>query len=207
MGLSRNVVIIGAGPAGCAAGAGLADNGILPLMVEKGLPGKDKACGDAWIPFAVEELRGFGLDAHEFDAEAHAFARIEGFCADRKVWSFDLAPYEGVIARRAVVDQWLRDRVSAAGGSIWYGAEATDLRVRDGRIELTVRRKAETHLFSPSAVVLASGAGCRLARRAGLDGEPGLARPSRPTCRRMESSRPRRSCSAIPIRATRGSFP
>jgi flavin-dependent dehydrogenase len=147
-------------------------HGFQPLLVEKGPPGKDKACGDAWIPSAVEELRAFGAEKREFGTKAHPFARIDGLCSDRTVWSFDLAPYEGVIARRAVVDQWLRDRVSAAGGSIWYRAEASDLRVGKGRIELTVRRGAETHKLTPSAVVLASGAGCRIARLAGLDGEP-----------------------------------
>jgi menaquinone-9 beta-reductase len=169
------VIVIGAGPAGCGAGLVLAGSGLRPLLVEKGRPGKDKACGDAWIPSAVEELRAFAADTRKLDATAHSFGRIDGSCSERTVWSLDLAPFEGLIARRAIVDQFLRDRVSAAGGSIWYGAEATDLRVRDGRrIELTVRREAETHTLAPSAVILATGSGCRIARRAGLDGEPGL---------------------------------
>jgi flavin-dependent dehydrogenase len=56
------VIIVGAGPAGCVAGLVLASNGTLSLLLEKGLPGKDKACGDAWIPSAVEELRAFDTD-------------------------------------------------------------------------------------------------------------------------------------------------
>lgn len=167
-------MVIGAGPAGCAAAFGLANSGHFPLVLESGPPGKDKACGDAWIPPAVEELRSLDLDRRAFDADAHPFQRLNGQASHRTVWSFDLAPYEGAIARRAIVDQWLRDRVAAAGGAIWYGAEATDLRVDEDRIALTVRRGAETITLSPSAVVLATGAGCRLARLAGLDGEPGF---------------------------------
>ena len=173
MGSLPRVIVIGTGPAGCAAGLDLARNGILPLLVEKGLRGKDKACGDAWIPSAVEELRSFDTDG-KLDPNQHSFERINGFCSERKVWSFDLTPFEGVIARRANVDQGLRDRVSAVGCQIWYGAEATDLRVSGRRIELTVRRGTEMHIFAPSAVVLATGGGCRIARRAGLDGKPGL---------------------------------
>ena len=148
--------------------------GVSPLLVEKGLPGKDKACGDAWIPSAVEELRAFDIDKRNLGSHAHRFERIDGYCSERKVWSFDLAPFEGAIARRAVVDQCLRDRVSAAGGSIWYGAQGTDLRVIGRRIALTIRRGTEAHTLAPSAVVLATGGGCRIASRAGLDGEPGL---------------------------------
>jgi flavin-dependent dehydrogenase len=143
-------------------------------VVEKGLPGKDKACGDAWIPSAVEELRDFDADKRELDSNARAFARIDGYCSERKVWSFDLAPFEGVVARRAIVDQSLRDRVSAAGASIWYSAQATELRVGGRQIELTIRRGTETHNLAPSAVILATGGGCRIARRTALDGEPGL---------------------------------
>src|SRR5271170_6782686 len=75
---------MGAGPAGCAAALVLARHGILPLLVEKGLPGKDKACGDAWIPSAVEELRSLNTDKRELDSNAHSFARIDGYCSDHK---------------------------------------------------------------------------------------------------------------------------
>ncbi len=174
MGFPPRVIVIGAGPAGCAAGIVLATNGAFPLLLERGQPGKDKACGDAWIPSAVEELRAFTTDERELVPNAHAFARIDGHWSERKVWSFGLAPFQGVTARRALVDQWLRDRVAAAGGSIWYGAQATKLRVSGRQIELTIRRGAEKHNFAPSAVVLATGAGRPIARQAGLDGEPGF---------------------------------
>jgi flavin-dependent dehydrogenase len=171
--LSR-VVIIGAGPAGCAAALTLAQKGIQSLLVEKGLPGKDKACGDAWVPSAVEELRSFGIGQRELGANWHPFPRIDGYYADRRVWSVELAPYEGLISRRAIVDQLLRDRVSAKGSSIWYGARATNLQTIGRRIELRISRGSDCRVLTPSALVLASGSGCRIAREAGLDGEPAL---------------------------------
>ena len=164
------VVVIGAGPAGCVAALTLVRNGVFPLLVERGLPGKDKACGDAWIPSAVEELRSFEIGERELGSNWRPFSRIGGYYADRKVWSAELASV-GVIARRAVVDQLLRNRVSAEGCSIWYGAQATDLGALGRQIELTIRRGTDTHTLAPSAVVLASGSGCRIARKAGLDGE------------------------------------
>jgi digeranylgeranylglycerophospholipid reductase len=143
--------------------------------VEKGPPGKDKACGDAWIVPAVEELRCLGVGERELALNSRTFSRIDGYYNERKVWSYDLAPSEGVIARRAIVDQCLRDRATAAGCVIWHGAQAMDLRVFGPRIDLTVHRGADVLSFAPSAVILSSGSGCRIARLCGLDGEPVLA--------------------------------
>lgn len=174
MDLPPRVVVIGAGPAGCAAALVLARNGIFPLLVETGLPGKDKACGDAWILSAVEELGSLDIGKRDLGSNWRAFSRLDGYYAEREVWSHNFAPFEGVIARRTIVDQLLRDRVSVAGCPIWHCAQATDLRVLGRQIALTVRRGVERLTLAPSAVVLASGGGCRIARRAGLDGEPVL---------------------------------
>jgi flavin-dependent dehydrogenase len=172
VGTSPLVVIVGAGPAGCAAALVLARNGLSPLLLEKGLPGKDKACGDAWIPSAAEELRSLTIGKRELGLDCQQFPRIDGYYSGRLIWSHALGPFEGVIARRAVVDQLLRNRVSAAGCPIWYNARATHLRVICRQIELTIRRGGDTHTLAPSAVILASGSGCHLARQAGVDGEP-----------------------------------
>ncbi len=166
------VVIVGAGPAGCAAALRLSENGIPSLLVEKGLPGKDKACGDAWVPPAVEVLRSLGIGECDIGGNWRPFSRIDGFFRGRKVWSADLARLEGVIAPRAVVDQLLRNRALAEGCLIWHDARATKLRAAEGHIELTIRRGAHSRTLAPAAVVLASGSGCRLSREAGLDGEP-----------------------------------
>jgi geranylgeranyl reductase family protein len=174
MRLPPRVVIIGAGPAGCAAALSLARSGILPLLIEKALPGRDKACGDAWVASAMEELQCLEIGERELGSNWRPFSRIEGLYYGRKVWEHGLKSFDGAIARRAIVDQLLRDRVSAAGCSIWYSAKATDLRIRGRQNELSIRRGVDRLTLAPSAVILASGSGCRVARQAGLDGEPVL---------------------------------
>jgi flavin-dependent dehydrogenase len=170
--LRSPVVVIGAGPAGCAAGVSLVRNGIVPLLLEKGLRGRDKACGDAWIPEAVQELEWVKVDVRRLASNRWAFSRIDGYLEKRWVWSADYSPCEGVVARRAFVDEWLQDRAENEGCLIWRGARATNLSALGHRLELTVRRGAEAHTLAPSAVILASGSGCRIAREAGLDGKP-----------------------------------
>jgi menaquinone-9 beta-reductase len=174
MGVPPRVVVIGAGPAGCAAALALARSGVFPLVVEKGLQGKDKACGDAWSPSATEELRSLDIGERQLGTNWRSFSRMDGYYAERKVWSCDLAPSEGAVAPRAIVDQLLRDRAAAAGCPILYEARATRLHVVGRRIELTIRGGGDTQTLAPSAVVLASGSGCHIAREAGLDGEPVL---------------------------------
>jgi menaquinone-9 beta-reductase len=168
------VVIVGAGPAGCAAAMTLARAGVSPLLLENGQPGKDKPCGDAWIPAAVDELRSFGVGEREVGATWLKIPRIDGFHSGRKVWSTDFSPSAGVLAPRALVDQALRDRALAEGCSIAYGARAASLELRGDGLRLTIRRGESADIVSPAAVILASGSGCRLARAAELDGEPVL---------------------------------
>jgi menaquinone-9 beta-reductase len=170
--LRSHVVVIGAGPAGCAAGVSLARNGIVPLLIEKGSRGRDKACGDAWNPEATRELEWVKVDGRRLASNGCAFSRIDGYHEKRPVWSTDYSPCEGVVARRALVDEWLQDCAESEGCLIWRGARATSLSLLGHRLELTVRCGAEAHTLAPSAVILASGSGCRIAREAGLDGKP-----------------------------------
>ena len=183
------VVVIGAGPAGCAAALTLVRNGILPLLVEKGLPGKDKACGDAWVPSAVEELRFFEIGERELGASWHSFSRLDGYYADRKVWSTEFTPFEGFVARRAIVDQLLRSRVSAEGCSIWYGARATNLQALGRQIELTIKQGGDLIPSPPPRSFWLQAAAVVSRARPGSTARRYSARRSRLTCQPTETCR------------------
>ena len=67
MSVSR-AIIVGAGPAGCAAAYTLAKKSIDVTVFERGQPGKDKACGDALLPSAIELMSLFGIGQERIKA-------------------------------------------------------------------------------------------------------------------------------------------
>jgi geranylgeranyl reductase family protein len=84
------VVVVGAGPAGCACAVRLGELGHDVLLVEQHEMPRDKPCGDALSPTAVEELRALGLDdvldrgleieglRWTYDFRRSKIARVEG---------------------------------------------------------------------------------------------------------------------------------
>lgn len=59
---AADVVIVGAGPAGCAAAILLAREGFRPLVLDRATFPRDKVCGDGLAPRTVAMLRRLGLE-------------------------------------------------------------------------------------------------------------------------------------------------
>src|SRR5690606_9454962 len=67
---SRDVLVIGGGPAGAAVAMRAAAGGARVTVFEKGRPGRDKICGDGLTPRAVRALDALDValdDAHRID--------------------------------------------------------------------------------------------------------------------------------------------
>lgn len=58
----RDVIVVGAGPAGSAAANHLARSGLDVLVLEKTSFPREKVCGDGLTPRAVRELDALGVD-------------------------------------------------------------------------------------------------------------------------------------------------
>ncbi|MCB0973180.1 MAG: FAD-dependent monooxygenase, partial [Actinobacteria bacterium] len=71
-----DVLVVGAGPGGSAAGYWLARSGVRVLMVERKVFPRDKTCGDGLTPRAVRQLTDMGL-AHKLET----FHRHDGLRA------------------------------------------------------------------------------------------------------------------------------
>jgi flavin-dependent dehydrogenase len=167
------IAVLGAGPAGCAAAITFARAGVRPTVLERGVPGKDKPCGDAYLPDAVGWLASLGVPIEVVHGpRARPFTSIDLWDDRRPIWTVPLDGQIGMIAPRSVVDQALRD-VAAACSDLRYGVSAVGLHGDVDGWRVAVRINGVTEVIGPfDAVVLATGAANALAREYGIAGEP-----------------------------------
>lgn len=164
----RDVVVIGAGPAGAAAAIRAARGGARVTVFEKGSPGRDKVCGDGLTPRAVAALEelGIALDgAHRIDG----LRMIAGDTRRELLWPADnrFGAHGAVWPRRAL-DKHLVEAAGAAGAEILWNTEVmptlTDGGTADGVKEVHSGRR-----WLADLVVLASGAPGAAARVLGAE--------------------------------------
>jgi flavin-dependent dehydrogenase len=105
----RDVLVVGAGPAGLAVALGAAQAGLDVAVCERREGPIDKACGEGLMPAAVRALAALGVDPAGHDIRGIAYLR--GTSAARA--SFTSGPGRGV--RRTVLHEALLSAVAAAG--------------------------------------------------------------------------------------------
>lgn len=171
------VVVVGAGPAGCAAAYTLAKASINVTVFEKGKPGKDKACGDALVPSAVRLMGLFGIDKNRIEA-------LGGYrCSQVDMYVYELlvsrARYENDstwVIPRAIIDQEIRN-ITARYASFQYETSVTDLVIEPSgslRVSLNCKNNMSDQVTC-DAVVLATGSMNQLSKKLGMHGHPAKA--------------------------------
>jgi flavin-dependent dehydrogenase len=142
-------------------------------LFERGQPGKDKACGDALLPSALEILEHYGIVAGDLAAIGGVpFERIDLWTRDSWFWKLYTGARCGWMIPRAALDQLLRDW-AARSASIQYGAAVTDLICEhDGSWSVRYRQMNGVNTFSCDALIIATGAHNLLAKKLGISGEP-----------------------------------
>ena len=167
-----DVLVIGAGPAGAAAGYWCATRGLDTVMLEKKHFPREKTCGDGLTPRAVKQLGDMGL------AEPLAqFHRYEGLRATAHGKALELLwpshptyPQHGYVVRRRELDQMVAFNAEAAGATLLQGHEATSPILDGGRLvgAVVVDKDTETTFeIRAKYVVIADGANSRFGRALG----------------------------------------
>lgn len=170
-GSHHDVLVIGAGPAGSAAGYWLARHGLDVVMVDKKTFPREKTCGDGLTPRAVKQLSDMGL------AEPlEQFHRYEGLRATAHGRELELQwpthpiyPQHGYVVRRRELDTMVARNAEAAGAQLLEGHEALSPVLDRGFVRGATLSNKDGNTFDVSAkyVIVADGANSRFGRALG----------------------------------------
>jgi flavin-dependent dehydrogenase len=109
----RRIGIVGAGPAGSAAGVHLAARGFSVTLIDRAHFPRDKVCGD-WIPHAaLRELEGLGVDPDALPGATPI--RCTALASPAGLETFATLARPARCIRRCVLDAAIRERALAAG--------------------------------------------------------------------------------------------
>jgi flavin-dependent dehydrogenase len=154
--LVTDVLVVGAGPAGCAAAITLAQAGVDVLLIDQHDFPRDKVCGDGLIPDAMQALEQLGV----LQTVMQAATRVKGVkCHGPRGGSLRI-PSDLAVLPRQTLDACLFDRAKAVGARTITGVRfqvpitATDGRVSGAQVTINGR----THKITANWTILATGA-------------------------------------------------
>ena len=165
-----DVIIVGAGPGGCAAAYSLAKTGFNVLMLERGkYPGAKNVMGGRMYAYALNRLiPNFWKEA---PVERKVTREKLTFLCDKASVTLDfsdeelLEPPNSFTILRAKFDQWFANKAVEAGATLVPNIRVDDLLWKDKRIAGIV---AGSDRIEASIVIAADGAVSLMAEKAGL---------------------------------------
>jgi flavin-dependent dehydrogenase len=162
-------VIVGAGPAGLAAGIVLARNGVKTLVCEQRSMPLDKACGEGVLPHGVTFLRQLGALRHLATEESRPFVGIRLQTADGTSAAARFVEGPGLGIRRIHLCRSLN-----RAAQDWRGLEVRQLPVLGfGVAKNSVVVRLPNQWVHAHLLIGADGLNSRVRRWAGLDGGRG----------------------------------
>lgn len=162
------VIVVGAGPAGSAAAATLANAGRDVLLIDRAEFPRDKPCGDGISSIAVAELERQGMWHAVDDAGFQSIKGIEYIAPSGHAVTVRFGPraqQHNLIAPRTHFDQILKDHAVEAGARFRTMTAVAPL-VEGGRVNgVTARDHRNLTELRSAVVIAADGASSVLASK------------------------------------------
>ncbi|OBB96770.1 geranylgeranyl reductase family protein [Mycobacterium sp. 852002-40037_SCH5390672] len=167
MATSTEVVVVGAGPAGSAAGAWAAQAGYDVTVIDAATFPRDKPCGDLLSPRAVAELRRLGMSSWLTTRACHRGLVMSGFGAQRALpWPTCSLPSTSTAVPRRELDDQIRRVAASRGAKMILGTKAVSVRHNStGAVEALILNNGDE--IPCRWLIVADGARSTLGRRLG----------------------------------------
>ncbi len=169
-----DVLVVGAGPAGCTAAHVLARQGVSVALLDKRSSADSKICGDLLGPRSLKLLGSLGLLDAAVLREGRVIDSVKIY-DDRRLlgWSpiYQAGPYRGygVALERSSLDRWLREKACTSGAHLLEGHQFVRIERYDERGILSLVHSEEgKKLFLSKLVLGADGVHSTVARESGL---------------------------------------
>jgi electron transfer flavoprotein-quinone oxidoreductase len=166
-----DVVVIGAGLAGCSAATKLACGGMQVILIERGpYPGSKNLSGGVLFGRILEELipeywKEAPIERFITDHVVTFLTDDASFSIDFKTREFGESPYNGVSVLRAKFDSWMGEKAEEAGVILVPGTRVDHLIMREERVVGLVAGEDEIYA---NVIIAADGANSFLAQEAGM---------------------------------------
>jgi menaquinone-9 beta-reductase len=173
--IETDVLVVGGGPGGAAAGYYLARQGIDVTVIDKASFPREKVCGDGLTPRSVAALLRMGIDTD--DAR---FERVKGLRVHSRRTTIELPwpelsswPGYGLVMPRSEFDALLIERAQKAGARLIERTDALEPIFDAGwtvgaKVRPTDDKDAEPSEIRARFVVAADGAASRFGGPAGI---------------------------------------
>jgi geranylgeranyl reductase family protein len=158
--MTRDLIVVGGGPAGAACARRAAQRGLDVAVIEKAVHPRRKACGGAFRPGLLDLL---DFDATQVIDRESCGSHLFSPSRMKVVATRDMII--GYLVKRDVFDKLLLDKAAEAGAEIIAGEEVVDV---TESMETVTAHLADGKSLNGKYLVGADGVNSRVARKSGL---------------------------------------